>query len=159
MTHKASKFLFLVCIVSVYGCRNTETDNRRWIKGNLHTQSYWSDGDEFPEMIRDWYKTKGYNFVGLSDHNILAEEDKWIKVVNSGIYEDGFQKYLSKYDADVFRRLQTSTDARLKYAIYKTNADFLLVSIGIFDQPVSTSQAAEKPKPAEEPADDDAERR
>jgi hypothetical protein len=65
-------------------------------------------------------------------------------------YVEQSRKYLSKYDADVFRRLQTSTDARLKYAIYKTNADFLLISIGIFDQPVSTSQAAEKPKPAEE---------
>lgn len=65
-------------------------------------------------------------------------------------YVEQSRKYLSKYDADVFRRLQTSTDARLKYAIYKTNADFLLVSIGIFDQPVSSNQAAEKTKPSEE---------
>ena len=24
---------------------------KRWFKGNLHTHSYWSDGDEFPEVI------------------------------------------------------------------------------------------------------------
>src|SRR5205814_702981 len=28
----------------------------RWWKGNLHTHSFWSDGDDFPEMIADWYK-------------------------------------------------------------------------------------------------------
>jgi hypothetical protein len=63
-------------------------------------------------------------------------------------YVEQSRKYLSKYDADVFRRLQTSTDARLKYAIYKTNADFLLISIGIFDQPMNAQ--GEKVKPAEE---------
>jgi hypothetical protein len=34
--------------------------------------------------------------------------------------------------------LQQSTDARLKYRIYKTNADFLLISIGVFDNPSQT---------------------
>lgn len=34
----------------------------RYFKGNLHTHSLWSDGDDFPEMIADWYKTKGYDF-------------------------------------------------------------------------------------------------
>jgi hypothetical protein len=52
-------------------------------------------------------------------------------------YVEQSRKYLSRYDADVFKRLANSTDARLKYAIYKTNADFLLVSIGIFDNPVT----------------------
>jgi hypothetical protein len=64
-------------------------------------------------------------------------------------YVEQSKKYLSKYDADVFRRLQASNDARLKYVIYKTNADFLLVSIGIFDQSPA-AEGAEHPKPAEE---------
>jgi hypothetical protein len=50
-------------------------------------------------------------------------------------YVDRVKHFLSKYDTEVFQRLATSTDARLKYTIYKTNADFLLVSIGIFDNP------------------------
>jgi hypothetical protein len=67
-------------------------------------------------------------------------------------YVEQSKRYLSKYDADVFKRLSQSTDARLKYAIYKTNADFLLVSIGIFDNPLApTAQAARsKPAPSEE---------
>lgn len=44
-------------------------------------------------------------------------------------------KYLSKYDTEVFQRLSDSKDSRLKYTIYKTNADFLLVSLGIFNNP------------------------
>ncbi len=56
--------------------RSQPTD--RWWKGNLHTHSLWSDGDDYPEMIADWYKQKGYNFLALSDHNILSEGQKWV---------------------------------------------------------------------------------
>lgn len=64
-------------------------------------------------------------------------------------YVEQSKKFLSKYDTDVFRRLSSSSDARLKYLIYKTNADFLLVSIGIFDNP-SGSAAHRKLLPSEE---------
>lgn len=68
-----------------------------WYKGNLHTHSYWSDGDEFPEMIMEWYKTHGYQFVGLSDHNIFQEGERWKKIQRSKLYEDGLKAYLDKY--------------------------------------------------------------
>src|SRR5688572_28851995 len=29
-------------------------------------------------MICDWYKTRGYHFLALSDHNILSAGEKWI---------------------------------------------------------------------------------
>jgi hypothetical protein len=41
--------------------------------------------------------------------------------------------HLSDHDIEVFRRLQHSADARLKYTIYKANADLMLFSIGMFD--------------------------
>ena len=65
-------------------------------------------------------------------------------------YVEQSKKYLSKYDADVFKRLSASSDARLKYAIYKTNADFLLVSIGIFDNPAMAAAARARLQPSEE---------
>jgi len=65
-------------------------------------------------------------------------------------YVEQSRKFLSKYDTDVFRRLATSTDARLKYQIYKTNADFLLVSIGIFDNPAAAGAARARLQPSEE---------
>ena len=47
-------------------------------------------------------------------------------------YHRRVRKYLSPYDTSLFARIENSSDARLKYTIYKTNADFLLISIGIF---------------------------
>jgi len=45
------------------------------------------------------------------------------------------KKYLSRYDTNLFTKIERSSDVRLKYTIYKTNADFLLISIGIFKNP------------------------
>jgi len=58
------------------------------------------------------------------------------------------RRYLSPYDTEVFRRLSNSKDARLRYTLYKTNADFLLISLGIFDNPeamVSDTTSASTP--------------
>jgi len=65
-------------------------------------------------------------------------------------YVEQSKRFLSKYDTDVFRRLANSTDARLKYQIYKTNADFLLVSIGIFDNPAIAGASRSRMQPSEE---------
>jgi len=54
-----------------------------WWKGNLHTHSFWSDGDHFPEMIAEWYATNGYHFLGISDHNSAQTGTKWIIVTNA----------------------------------------------------------------------------
>lgn len=69
----------------------------QWYKGNLHTHSYWSDGDDFPEMIMDWYKTHGYQFVALSDHNTLQEGEKWKLITKSKAYLDGYDKYVKRF--------------------------------------------------------------
>jgi hypothetical protein len=53
-------------------------------------------------------------------------------------YLEEAKPFLHRYDHEVFGRLARSSDARLKYKIYKTNADFLLISIGIFDNPSQT---------------------
>ncbi len=88
---------------------------KTWYKGNLHTHSYWSDGDEFPEMIMDWYKNHDYQFVGLSDHNVLAAGEKWKKITHSKLYEEGFEAYLAKYGAWVNYRYDSGRiTARLK---------------------------------------------
>ena len=49
----------------------------RWWKGNLHTHTFWSDGDDFPEMVAEWYRAHGYHFLALTDHNVLAQGMKW----------------------------------------------------------------------------------
>jgi hypothetical protein len=51
-----------------------------WYRGNTHCHSFWSDGDEFPEMVAQWYKQHGYDFLTLSDHNVLMEGERWRKL-------------------------------------------------------------------------------
>jgi hypothetical protein len=72
-------------------------DEAKWYKGNLHTHTYWSDGDDFPEMVADWYKSHGYDFLALSDHNIIADHDKWLKVHKSKSGAVALDKYLQRF--------------------------------------------------------------
>jgi hypothetical protein len=72
-------------------------EEARWYKGNLHTHTYWSDGDDFPEMVADWYKSRGYDFLALSDHNIIADHDKWLKVNKSKTGAVALDKYLKRF--------------------------------------------------------------
>jgi len=52
----------------------------KWWKGNLHTHTYWSDGNDFPEMVAAWYAERNYNFLALSDHNVLSRGLKWMSL-------------------------------------------------------------------------------
>lgn len=45
----------------------------RWWKGNTHTHTWWSDGDSPPEIASAWYREHGYDFLVLSDHNIMQK--------------------------------------------------------------------------------------
>ncbi|HSK19462.1 MAG TPA: hypothetical protein VK912_09985 [Longimicrobiales bacterium] len=49
-------------------------------KGNLHTHSVWSDGTDYPEMIVAWYLENGYDFLALTEHDMLAEGERWVDV-------------------------------------------------------------------------------
>jgi hypothetical protein len=55
----------------------------KWWKGNLHTHTLWSDGDDYPEQIAKWYKGHGYQFLTLTDHNCLQAGERWIDVNRS----------------------------------------------------------------------------
>lgn len=77
------KKLFILFIILI-SC-NTDVNEQQWQKGNLHTHSFWSDGDDFPEMIIDWYKKNDYKFIALSDHNTIADGVYWYKIKQSDI--------------------------------------------------------------------------
>jgi hypothetical protein len=104
----------------------------RWFKGNLHTHSLWSDGDDYPEMIADWYKQRGYQFLAMSDHNVLAEGQRWFelkapKVVAGVVTQRGggavLEKYVARFGADWVeqREKEGVREVRLKpLAEYRT---------------------------------------
>ena len=51
--------------------------------------------------------------------------------------------FVSFRDADVFARVQETKDRRLRYRVYKANADFLYVSLGLFGEgPAPSEQEA-----------------
>ncbi|MFT5467798.1 MAG: hypothetical protein ACI8UO_002905 [Verrucomicrobiales bacterium] len=66
-----------IALVFAFSIVNALAEDR-WYRGNTHTHTLWSDGNDFPEMIVDWYKKAGYDFLALSDHNILAVSEKWM---------------------------------------------------------------------------------
>jgi hypothetical protein len=72
-------------------------DSPRWWKGNLHTHSLWSDGDDYPEMIADWYKSRGYHFLGFTDHNTLHNSNKWVSIEKNKGGVKAFDKYAAKF--------------------------------------------------------------
>ena len=51
-----------------------------WYRGNMHTHSLWSDGDDYPEMIATWYRDHGYQFLVFTDHNTLHNHERWIDI-------------------------------------------------------------------------------
>ncbi len=92
---KGRSFIIFAGIFSIallFGsCSRQET---AWIKGNMHTHTFWSDGDEFPEIVVKWYKENGYDFLALTDHNVVLEGERW-----RNFPEDhaALHKYLESY--------------------------------------------------------------
>jgi hypothetical protein len=51
---------------------NQERPLRPWFKGNTHTHTTESDGDSSPDTVVRWYRDHHYQFLVLSDHNVLT---------------------------------------------------------------------------------------
>lgn len=63
----ATAALFSVCSwVSV-----ALAQDAAWYKGNTHTHTNYSDGNEYPRRVVRWYLDHNYNFLVISDHNML----------------------------------------------------------------------------------------
>ena len=87
-----------------------------WWKGNLHTHSLWSDGDDYPELIVDWYKEQGYHFLVLSDHNVLLQGQRWIAANHNKGGEAALKRYAERFGPRWVERrfLQNTQFVRLK---------------------------------------------
>jgi hypothetical protein len=99
------QLVYLLCgLLSLHGVALADDVIRaeaapRWWKGNLHTHTFWSDGDDFPEMVAEWYRVRGYHFLALTDHNVLAQGIRWrtetelVKKAGGPVVE----KYLARF--------------------------------------------------------------
>jgi len=55
-----------------------------WYRGNTHTHSLWSDGDAAPEVVVAWYAENGYDWLSLTDHNVLLQGERWFPITEDG---------------------------------------------------------------------------
>lgn len=75
---------------------------------------------------------------GLPSNDEFFDEDVNIYLANllsSMVYSEyhrSISRYVTPYDIPLFESISSSTDPREKYQTYKVNADYLLVSLGIF---------------------------
>jgi hypothetical protein len=101
-------------LVAILAACSDNPPPERWLKGNLHTHSLWSDGDDFPESIIAWYRDGGYDFVALSDHNTLAEGERWMPVLPNR--EEAMRKYEAAFPESwvEFRVRNDTLQVRLK---------------------------------------------
>ena len=127
-TSTAKMIVAFLILVAVVNCKESEPEttnqkSQKWYKGNLHTHSYWSDGDEFPEVILDWYKSNGYQFMALSDHNTLAAGEKWITIREDSLYQNAFKRYLQNYGPKWVEHKIDSGKTMVKLKTYEEYSD------------------------------------
>lgn len=122
--------LFALGLTSLLAPAAVAADAARWWRGNLHTHSLWSDGDDFPEMIAGRYRTNGYHFLAFTEHNTLQDTNKWVTVVTpQNGATPAFEKYLARTGAQWVETRRTQDN--LTQARLKTLAEYR----GLFEEP------------------------
>ena len=117
-----------------------EEDGPGWLKGNLHTHSFWSDGDDYPERIVDWYKRAGYDFLAISDHNTLAEGERFIDPDVKGgealleAYKEQFPDWVDERHVGGRRRVRLRTLEEYRELFEEPGRFLLLQSEEISDR-------------------------
>ena len=81
------------------------TGDLRWYRGNMHTHSHWSDGDDYLESIAAWYQKEGYQFLVFTDHNVLADRDHWVEIKKTKGKEAAFEKLKQQFPDWVDERM------------------------------------------------------
>lgn len=50
-------------------------DEGTFQRGNIHTHTKWSDGDRPPKDVYAWYRSHGYQFLAITDHDNRVSPD------------------------------------------------------------------------------------
>tara|TARA_B100000767_G_C19769641_1_gene539298 strand:+ start:1911 stop:3080 length:1170 start_codon:yes stop_codon:yes gene_type:complete len=149
----------LILLLLFISC-NQEIPKQNWQKGNLHTHSFWSDGDDFPEMIIKWYKDNGYQFIALSDHNTISQGENWYKLNTNDKKNFALEKYKKSFGDWVETKIDSNeTHVRLKtFEEYKSKLEdlnsFLIIrseEVTSYSKPVhiNVTNIKEKIEPAQ----------
>jgi hypothetical protein len=104
-----------------------ESASPRWLRGNTHTHTLWSDGDAPPETVVAWYVDHGYDFLVLSDHNLVQNGERWFDVSPDGRltpakvdavrdrFGDAWPEIATKDDGGERMRLRTLAELKARF--------------------------------------------
>ena len=130
-----SRQLILLLIPALFLILGARPEKKQFYKGNMHTHSYWSDGDTYPEEVAWWFKNNGYQFLAVTDHNILQQGDKWINADRNETFRKNYENYLEhfggvglqteKRDGALHVKLRTLEEYRDQFEVA---GEFLLVN-------------------------------
>lgn len=84
----------------------------KWYRGNIHTHSLWSDGDDYLEMIALWYKEHDYDFLCFTDHNVLANTERWTDVLENKGKQEAYDKLKARFPEEWVE--ERTVDGRLE---------------------------------------------
>ena len=104
-----------------------------WYRGNMHTHSHWSDGDDYLGSIAKWYRDHDYQFLVFTDHNVLATVDRWVNVKKSKGGLVAYEKLKQNFPGQVDERGEgDNLEVRLRQfpevaAEFNVEGEFLLV--------------------------------
>ena len=127
----------LIALVAAIGVVNMEPatldadvlkagEGRKWFRGNLHTHSHWSDGDDYLEMIALWYRDQGYDFLSFTDHNVLANTERWVTVDKTKGGRKAYDKLKAQFPDWVEERTR---DGRLEVRLRTFEEVFEKISV------------------------------
>lgn len=90
--------LAVALLAIVVGCeeppeprfQNPYENHPYWYKGQVHSHSVASDGDQSPYDVEVAYQRKGYTFICLTDHNSAEPDPDALGIVHITSGEDGY---------------------------------------------------------------------
>ena len=91
----------------------------KWYRGNLHTHSHWSDGNDYLEMIALWYRDQGYQFLLFTDHNVLADTERWVNVKKTKGGAEAYGKLKVAFPKLVQERVSDDGELEVRLRTYQ----------------------------------------
>jgi hypothetical protein len=111
-----------------------------WYKGNTHTHTINNGGDSTPDEVVRWYRTHGYQFLVLTDHNFLTRvdglnavhgaEDKFLVVQGEEVTSTAEKKPVHVNGLDVQRLVEAYNGATIGETIQR-NIDNIRAASGV----------------------------
>lgn len=70
---KKIALLTIMAVLVLWSAGSLRAQNYHWYKGNTHTHTTNSDGDELPRRVMRWYRDHEYNFIAITDHDYYTD--------------------------------------------------------------------------------------